>query len=249
MSNARNQISESLDASVRGHQVRIRVEGEGDPLLLLNGLSGPLSSWGPFIEALGERTVVTFDAPGVGESPAPILPLSIAQLAGVAVSVLDEIGLDRVDVLGYSYGGAVAQQLAAHYPQRVHRLVLAATSCGVGSTLAGWETHDGLAILMSGIFRTNALSTWWRAMAVSTWSSIAFLGAISAPTLVVCGSEDRVTPLANSQVLAGRIPNATLIKLSEGHDLQQPDAAEKFAHVVEEFLAREPSGTSEHAEL
>ena len=249
MSNARNQTNDSLNESVRGHRVRIRVEGEGEPLLLLNGLTRPLSSWGPFIEALGDHTVVTFDARGVGESPAPILPLSIAQLADVAVAVLDEIGFDRVDVLGYSHGGAVAQQLAAHYPQRVHRLVLAATSCGVGSTLAGWDMRDGAAILMNGFFQTHVLSTWWRAVAISTWSSIPFLGAIAAPTLVVCGSEDRVTPLANSQVLAGRIPNATLIELSEGHNMQQPEAVEKFAHVVEEFLALTPTRISEHADL
>lgn len=249
MSNARIQTNESLDVSVRGHQVRLRVEGAGEPLLLLNGLNGPLSSWGPFIEALGERTVVSFDAPGVGESPTPLLPLSIAQLADVAASVIDEIGSERMDVLGFSHGGAVAQQLAAYHPERVHRLVLAATSCGVGSTFAGWYSRDDSGALMNGIHRANVLSTWWRAMAVSTWSSIPFLGAIAAPTLIVCGSEDRVTPLANSKVLAGRIRNATLIELSAGHDLQRREAAEKLAHVVETFLAREPRRTSEHAEL
>ena len=102
---------------------------------------------------------------------------------------------------------------------------------------------------MNGIFRANALSTLWRTMAISTWSSIPFLGAIAAPTLVVGGSEDRVAPLANSQVLASRIPNATLVELSEGHDLQQPEAAEKLARVVEKFLAREALMTSEHADL
>jgi pimeloyl-ACP methyl ester carboxylesterase len=249
LSNAPLQTNESLEVSVRGHQVHLRMEGEGDPLLLLNGLTRPLSSWGPFIESLGSRTVVSFDAPGVGESPAPLLPLSIAQLADVTAAVLDEIGLDRVDVLGYSHGGAVAQQFAAHYPERVRRLVLAATSCGAGSTLAGWDTHDGVEVLMNGIFRANALSTLWRTMAISTWSSIPFLGAIAAPTLVVGGSEDRVAPLANSQVLASRIPNATLVELSEGHDLQQPEAAEKLARVVEKFLAREALMTSEHADL
>lgn len=249
MSNTRIQSNESLDVSVRGHQVRVRVEGAGDPLLLLNGLNGPLSSWGPFTAALGERTVVSFDAPGVGESPAPLLPLSIAQLADIAVSVLDEIGLERVDVLGFSHGGAVAQQLAAYYPERVHRLVLAATSCGVGSTLAGWDSRDDGGARKNEVHTANVLSTWWRAMAVSTWSSIPFLGAIAVPTLVVCGIDDRVTPLANSQVLASRIRNATLKELAEGHDLQRPEAAEKLADVVEAFLAREPRRTSEHAEL
>ncbi len=234
---------------MRGHRIRLNVQGEGEPLLLLNGLTRPLSSWGPFTEALGHRTVVSFDAPGVGESPSPVLPLSIAQLADLAASVLDELNLECVDVLGFSHGGAVAQQFAHSYPTRVHRLVLAATSCGVGSTLAGWDTHDGVALLVNGMFKVNVISTVWRAMAISTWSSIPFLGAISAPTLIVCGNEDRVMPIANSRVLAGRIPNATLVELAEGHDLQHPRAARLLAHNVEEFLAREPWRDREDAAL
>lgn len=249
MSTVEFRINDAKDVWVRGHQIHLSVQGDGEPLFLLNGLTRPLSSWGPLVEALGHRTVVSFDAPGVGESPSPVLPLSIAQLADLAASVLDELNFDRVDVLGFSHGGAVAQQFAYSYPTRVHRLVLAATSCGVGSTLAGWDTHDGVAILVNGIFKANAISTLWRAMAISTWSSIPFLGAISAPTLIVCGNEDRVTPLANSRVLAGRIPNATLVELVEGHDLQHPGAARKLARTVEEFLVREPWRDREDAAL
>lgn len=249
MSVTRPTLNEARVVSVHGHQLRLRVEGEGPPLLLLNGLTRPLSCWDAFIEALGQRTIVTFDAPGVGESSSPVLPLSIEQLADVSAAVLDVLGQERVDVLGYSHGGAVAQQLAASHPERVHRLILVATSCGVGSTLAGWDSRDALGILANGIFRVNAVSTVWRTMAISSWSSIPFLGTISAPTLVVCGASDQVTPLANSQAIAGRIPNATLIELSEGHDLQQPRAAKKLANVVEQFLEHEPLRTSEHADL
>lgn len=240
MSTDELQTSVAKDVWVRGHQIRVSVQGEGEPLLLLNGLTRPLASWGPVVDALGHRTFVSFDAPGVGESPSPVLPLSIAQLADLAAAVLDELNFDRLDVLGFSHGGAVAQQFAHSYPMRVHRLMLAATSCGVGSTLAGWDTHDGVKVVVNGMFKVNAISTFWRVMAISTWSSIPFLGAISAPTLVVCGNEDRVMPIANSRVLAGRIPNGTLVELAEGHDLQRPEAAKKLAHSVEEFLVREP---------
>jgi len=59
---------------VRGHLVNLRVQGHGEPLLLLNGLTRPLESWDPFIHALGDRTIVSFDAPGVGQSPSPSCP-------------------------------------------------------------------------------------------------------------------------------------------------------------------------------
>src|SRR5665213_63138 len=111
-------------ASIATRTMRVRVEGSGPPLLLLNGLTRPLESWEPFVAALSERTVVTFDAPGIGESPEPIVPLTIKMLATVAQSVLDEVGFDCVDVLGISHGGAVAQQFAVSYPARLNKLVL-----------------------------------------------------------------------------------------------------------------------------
>ncbi len=221
---------------VRGHQVCLRVEGEGEPLLLINGLTRSIKAWAPFVKSLGERTVVSFDAPGVGDSPPPILPLSIAQLGEVALAVLDEVGLGAVDVLGYSHGGAVAQQFALRSPERVRRLILVSTSCGAGSTMGSWDTLDSTAVASNAVLRSDVLSTLWRSVAISTWSSIPFLGAIGAPTLVVCGTRDRVAPLANSQVLAARIPGAELVTLPYGHDLQRPVSAEALARVVEAFL-------------
>ena len=240
-------ISRSVEAS--GCRIHVRVEGQGEPLLLINGLTRPLGSWFPFADAMTGRRIVSFDAPGVGESANSLLPLSIAQLAAICVAVLDELGLERVDVLGFSLGGAVAQELAGTYPTRVRRLVLAATSCGIGSTLAGWDMRDGVAVVVNGLVRANPVATIWRVMAFAAWSSIPYLGSIEAPTLVVCGSEDRVAPIANSRSLANRIPNARLVELDEGHDLQATGAAEHLARVVEGFLARDLHSIEEYCSL
>jgi pimeloyl-ACP methyl ester carboxylesterase len=221
---------------VGNRTLRFRVEGSGPPLLLLNGLTRPLESWEPFVAALSNRTVVTFDAPGIGESPEPIVPLSIKMLAAVAASVLDEVGLECVDVLGISHGGAVAQQFAATFPVRLNRLVLVATSCGVGSTLGNWRALNELTTESGARAWPEVASALWHSMAVACWSSLPFLGAIAAPTLVICGNEDTVTPLVNSRMLAGRIPNASLITLPGGHDLQDPQFANSLARVVDNFL-------------
>ena len=77
--------------------------------------------------------MITFDAPGTGLSKAPLLPYPLSFIVDVAIGVLDELGHQQVDVLGYSLGGAVAQQLALQAPLRVRRLVLASTSCGAGA--------------------------------------------------------------------------------------------------------------------
>jgi pimeloyl-ACP methyl ester carboxylesterase len=228
---------------VSGLRVAMQVQGKGDPLLLINGLTRPLQSWEPFIGELRERTIISFDAPGVGGSPTPLRPLSIAELATLAVAVLDAAGVADADVLGYSLGGAVAQQLVHDAPGRVHGLILAATSCGVGATPG--NRQDMLRSLGSSLDGKpwplpDPLGLLWQSLAVSNWSSIPFLGSILAPTLVVCGSRDSVVPPSNSKVLAGRIPDASLIMLpGRGHDLQRGDSAKALARVVEDFSPAE----------
>jgi poly(3-hydroxyoctanoate) depolymerase len=225
---------------VRGLTVRMRVEGNGEPLLLLNGLTRPLESWRAFAESLRGRTLICFDAPGVGGSPTPILPLSISTLAALAAAMLDEVGVERCDVLGFSLGGAIAQELAVSAPGRVRGLVLASTSCGVGAIagnsarIASRQRSDA-----RDWPRPDPLGALWHSLAISSWSSVPYLGAIRAPTLVVCGSRDRVVPPANSALLARRIPDAELATLPAGHDLQRRGPAGMLAARVTEFLSTE----------
>ena len=84
--------------------------------------------------------MIAFDAPGTGRSATPPIPLSLEALARVAEGVLDELGVEQADVLGYSFGGAVAQRLARRAPERVRRLVLAATTPGWGGVPGSLRT-------------------------------------------------------------------------------------------------------------
>ncbi|MDQ6747561.1 MAG: alpha/beta fold hydrolase, partial [Candidatus Dormibacteraeota bacterium] len=118
--------------SVDGMRLRVRIEGKGSPLLLVMGLGGNVEMWRPLLDAMDGRQTIAFDAPGTGESDLPRRPLRMTDLAGIAGELLDQLGHQRVDVLGVSFGGAVAQQLAIQDPRRVRRLVLAATTCGLG---------------------------------------------------------------------------------------------------------------------
>jgi pimeloyl-ACP methyl ester carboxylesterase len=239
MSAARSIVVDSHLPCVSGLRVVMSVQGQGDPLLLINGLSRPLQSWDSFASELRDRTVVSFDAPGVGGSPTPIRPLLISELTTVALAVLDAAGLAEADVLGYSHGGAVAQELAHSAPERVSGLVLAATSCGMGSTPGNGADilrHLGHSLDGQPWPLPDPLGLLWQTLAVSNWSSIPFLGSIRVPTLVVCGSRDSVVPPSNSRVLARRIPDASLVILpGRGHDLQRGDTAKDLARVVRRF--------------
>jgi poly(3-hydroxyalkanoate) depolymerase len=121
-------------ARVDGHLLRVSMRGEGCPLLLVMGLGGNIEMWRPLEDALVQHGIQTiaYDAPGTGESPPRLVPLRVPRLAHQAAHLLDVLGIPEADVLGVSFGGAVAQQLALDNPQRVRRLVLASTSVGLG---------------------------------------------------------------------------------------------------------------------
>lgn len=120
--------------STNGVDVFVRERGDGHPLLMINGLGANLEMWGASEERLSAfaRTIV-FDLPGTGRSTTPLWPQSIPESAKVVSAVLDELGYDRVDVLGFSLGGLVAQQLARDAQARIRRLALAGTAVGWGS--------------------------------------------------------------------------------------------------------------------
>jgi pimeloyl-ACP methyl ester carboxylesterase len=116
-----------------GLRLAVRERGSGHPLLLVNGLGGNVDMWGPAQERLSERaSTIAFDAPGTGRSQTALVPMPIPAVARLIVGLLDGLDIERADVLGYSWGGLAAQQLAVAAPERVRRLALAGTSCGWG---------------------------------------------------------------------------------------------------------------------
>jgi poly(3-hydroxyalkanoate) depolymerase len=119
---------------VDGVRIRAAVRGEGPPLVLIMGIGGNLEMWAPLERELviRGRQTVTFDAPGTGGSTSYRLPRRMPGLARTVDRLLDVLGYARVDVLGVSFGGGIAQQLARQAPDRVRRLVLAATMPGLG---------------------------------------------------------------------------------------------------------------------
>ena len=125
---------------VAGVDLHVRVVGTGQPVLLINGLAAHTAMWAPLERHLQGMELISFDAPGVGDSPRMRRFPSVPELAAIVATLLDDLGHDRVDLLGYSFGGAVAQQFAHAYPQRVRRMVLVATTVGSGGVLGEWRS-------------------------------------------------------------------------------------------------------------
>jgi poly(3-hydroxyalkanoate) depolymerase len=120
--------------NVRGQRLRVFIRpgnGTRTPLLLMNGVGVNLEVLQPFVYALDPAyEVIRFDVPGTGGSPAPRVPYRFWMHAWLVAEMLDQLGYRQVDVLGVSWGGALAQQFAFQYPRRCRRLILVSTGTG-----------------------------------------------------------------------------------------------------------------------
>lgn len=108
------------------------VHGAGEPLLMIHGLASRGQGYNYQIPALAPHfQLITFDNRGVGETDQPDEPYSIPQMADDAAALLDHLGIQTARVLGISMGGMIAQELALRHPQRVSKLALGCTHCGI----------------------------------------------------------------------------------------------------------------------
>ena len=119
-------------ADVNGIQIAYGVHGSGPPLVLIMGYRLSSLAWPlGFVEALVERfTVVLFDNRGTGASDKPTIGYEISNMAKDVCGLMDHLEIARANVLGYSMGGAIAQDFVRQFPDRVLGLVLCATMCG-----------------------------------------------------------------------------------------------------------------------
>lgn len=101
------------------------------PVLFFNGIGANIEAVAPLAAALTERPFIMFDMPGTGESPDPVVPYNPFTMSWTASQVLDQLGVGKVDVMGISWGGGIAQHFSMQHPGRTRRVVLIATSAGM----------------------------------------------------------------------------------------------------------------------
>jgi 3-oxoadipate enol-lactonase len=249
--------------------------GAGEPMLLIQGMSGNHLSWGePFLTELErEFDVVAYDHRGVGHSSRVTDPFTIVDLAEDAAALLDALGWETAHVVGISMGGMVAQELALRHPQRIQTLTLGATySGGEGSALASSEVFSKLAEAMMSGDRERAIATSYevnispgygadksayatfyematalptpvpvimlQAQAVQAHDTLARLGKISAPTLVIHGTADEMLPYSNAVLIASRIPDAHLEALEDVGHMFWWEQPERSAAAIRELVQR-----------
>jgi len=220
--------------------------------------------------------VVTFDNRGAGRSDKPPGPYSTRMMADDAVRLMDLLGIDDAHVMGFSMGGMIAQELAIEHPDRVMKLVLACTYAiqdeMSGSTLEQarfWQLAPekkvgamiGLAF-NSPVYRfTLAFLATIEARFMGDSCRVGIAGQseaclqhnalerlplITAPTLVVVGTGDRIIKPVSSEVIAGRIPNAKLVRVEGGAHYLSLERKNVFNREVLRFLRNRAPGIDGH---
>jgi poly(3-hydroxyoctanoate) depolymerase len=141
-----NAVADEFYVTARSQRIRVqrRHIGNGYPLILINGIGAAIEMWQPFIDELDDRELVCLDLPGCGLSPTPALPMRMPRIAALITDVMDSLGLQRADILGYSFGGVVALELARRFPERIRRLVLVSTAPGT----PGSPPHPAIVAMM-----------------------------------------------------------------------------------------------------
>jgi pimeloyl-ACP methyl ester carboxylesterase len=245
---------------------RLYHELHGDPsaplLVLLEGMGGDIPGWRRNIPHLASRyRVVAYDFRGNGRSDKPDQHMTMATFVDDTVALLDELGFTDAHLYGQSFGGMVAQEIALTHPERVRSLILAATHAGPSHQVKpSRESHVPKAkpylALYSERFATehrdhiaedilvgsqnpqppHAGRRQWEA--IQGWSSFERLPEIRQPTLVLHGTDDRLIPATNAELLAERIPGAELVLLDGAGHIYHSEQPELADQVVLDFLDR-----------
>lgn len=236
--------------------------GTAVPIVFLHGVGSDKSVWRPQLDYFGaERRAIAFDYPGYGESdPAPEATTRDDYAAAI-LSAMAELGVDRAHICGLSLGGVVGIAMHAAAPERIVSLVLADTfaahpdgraiydrSLAASSDLrvmaearvdvllaqpsdpaVRTEVVETMARIDPAAYRVGAEAVWLADQRDRT-------GDIRVPTLVLCGTEDKVTPPALSRELAHLIPGAQYEPIEGAGHLSNLERPEEFNTLVGAFV-------------
>jgi esterase len=195
------------------------------------------TTWNGFAAALAGagRRAIAIDARGHGASPR-VAEYTFATMVGDLLAFLDQHALDRVDLIGHSMGGGVAQLFAGRYPGRVRRLVVEETAPPPRTAPADQPPDPPDEPPHPVDFDWRVVRPIMRAFRTPDPEWWALLGRISAPTLVVAGGGSSFVSQDRVRAAAAAIPDARIVEIDAGHHVHK-HAAAAFAQAVLDFLA------------
>ena len=215
--------------------------GEGFPLVLLHGNGEDYTYFKRQMEPFSQQyRVIALDTRGHGKSPRGTAPFTLEQFAGDLKEFLDQRGITKCHLLGFSDGGNIALLFALRYPQYVEKLILN----GANLTPAGVKLSTQLPIAagwcvsgVCGLFSKKARANWEMLNLMVTQPHIRpqTLEKLTVPTLVIAGERDMIKE-KHTRLIAASLPNSKLVILLGDHFVARRNW-QQFNPAVQAFLA------------
>ena len=234
--------------------VNYQMIGEGEPLILIHGLSGSSRWWIRNIPALAEHyQVYLIDLPGFGSMRHFSQRFVLDEVASGIARWMEAVGIQQAHLVGHSMGGYICLWIAAHHPNQVKCMVLVSPA-GIPRirSLAGYAlplliatrylTLSFFLILAYDTLRAGPLTLLRAAQDLLTKDIRDSLKVITAPTLLIWGENDSLVPPVLGNVLCQEIKNAHLVLLKKAAHVGMYDQPEQFNAVVLAFLSGQSVG-------
>ena len=245
--------------SVNGLRLAYADAGTGSPAVcLVHGTGGSSAVWAHQLDGLADVAhIVAMDLPGHGRSDGSI-PKRIEEAAAVVADFLDALGIERIVIGGHSMGGAIAQQFALAYPDRVDGLILVGTGARLRVLprlldLLASDTAKGVDLLMSFAIGAETPAGTRSALhratadnppgvvlgdlqACDAFDVMSRISTLDAPTLAICGAQDQLTPPKYSRFLGEHIRGASVVVVAGAGHYVQVEKPDETTAAMREFL-------------
>lgn len=249
---------------LNGLQINYKITGGGEPLLILHGWGGSSNSWAEVQEILatqGGFKVIVLDLPGFGKSKSPLSPWAVEDYCHFVLNFINEIGLEKLNLIGHSFGGRITIKFAVSYPERLKKLILCA-SAGIKHPLNFFQRIIfKLAIFGNFLFSKRPFKRFKDVAQNSFYTLLRHkdyakakgvmketlkrvleedlkpeLSKIKIDTLIIWGKKDKAVPLKDAYLMQENIPQSALEIIPEASHTPNLEMPKKLAEIILHFL-------------
>ncbi|MGE4559830.1 MAG: alpha/beta fold hydrolase [Desulfobulbus sp.] len=216
-----------------GIKIGYKLVGNGTPLVMIVGLGNTMDIWPrELLDTLSQKfQLILFDNRGMGFTSSNETPFTYKLFADDVIGLLDALKIQQADVLGFSMGSTITQELLLEYPSRFRKAVIYATSVD-GSNVASAlkdKKPKGDGHINPTVIRQLEATTHWK-------TPLERLSTISNQVMFIVGTSDEVVGMESSKKLASSVPGAWLVQFKKGTHKLMLEFPKEFAQIVYTFL-------------
>jgi pimeloyl-ACP methyl ester carboxylesterase len=222
------QSNAIFQVHANGIDIGYKLVGSGEPIVMIMGFGRTSDRWrSSIVGPLSKKyQLIILDNRGMGHSTADDTPFTIKLFAEDVIGLLDSLHIQKANVLGYSMGSIVTQQLLLTYPQRINKAII------YGTSIDGSNADD----VVKNIVPKGA-SARRQTEAIKQWKTpLDKMRSVTNPTMVLVGTSDALVGTQDSKTLASTIPAAWLVQFNHGSHGVMDEVPNEFVRIATTFF-------------